>query len=168
MTELRIGAGVRPLVAADRSRVATLLAALRSAGIFTSDEVETAVELIDDWVESGESSDYYAYVLEDGGDVRGYVCLGPTPLTSGTFDLYWIAVDPVAHGRGYGHALLAFAEAEVRRRSGRLLLIETSSQATYAATIRFYERNGYDLTARIPNFYKPGDHKLVYAKELSG
>ena len=25
----------------------------------------------------------------------GYACTGPTPATEGTFDLYWLAVDPV-------------------------------------------------------------------------
>jgi len=54
----------------------------------------------------------------------------------------------------------------VRHRGGRLMLIETSSQESYGATVAFYERTGYDLVARIPGFYRPGDDKLIYAKEL--
>ena len=47
-----------------------------------------------------------------------------------------------------------------------MILIETSSQETYGATVRFYERSGYQLAARIRNFYKIGDDKLVFQKEL--
>lgn len=157
---------VRALLPADRSAVDGILCALRAAAIFNDDEVQTALELIDEWVQDGEASGYLTYVIEDAGGVRGYVCFGPTPMTEATYDLYWIAVDPASQGRGYGQRLLASAESEVERRGGRLLLIETSSQAAYGATIRFYERSGYDLAARITNFYRPGDHKLVYSKQI--
>ncbi len=54
----------------------------------------------------------------------------------------------------------------MRATAGRLLLIETSSQESYGATIRFYEKSGYPLVARIKGFYRPGDDKLIFAKEL--
>ncbi len=43
---------------------------------------------------------------------------------------------------------------------------ETSSQETYAPTIRFYKRAGYELIARIRNFYRIGDDKLVFVKRI--
>jgi hypothetical protein len=42
-----------------------------------------------------------------------------------------------------------FAEDEIARRDGRLVLIETSSQASYESTTRFYERCGYGLIGFI-------------------
>jgi ribosomal protein S18 acetylase RimI-like enzyme len=159
---------IRPLVAGDREAVRSIV---DRAGNFTADEAATALELVDDWLANAETSGYLVYVLtsEDaaGRRVHGYVCFGPTPLTDGTYDLYWIAVDPACQGHGYGRRLLQFAEDEVRRRGGRLLLIETSSQETYGGTIRFYERGGYELAARIRNFYRVGDDKLVFAKTLT-
>jgi ribosomal protein S18 acetylase RimI-like enzyme len=156
---------IRPLVAGDREAVATLLV---RTGSFTDDEVATAVELIDEWLARGESSGYFTYVAGEAGDtICGYVCFGPAPLTDGTYDLYWIAVGPEAQGHGVGRQLMAFAEADVVRRAGRLLLIETSSQAGYQSTVEFYERCGYRLAARIDNYYRPGDDKLIYAKTLS-
>ena len=137
-----------------------------AVGVFSPVEVETAMELVDEWLAKGEASDYLIHVVEDGGAVRGYVCYGPTPLTEGTYDLYWIAVDPASQGKRYGQRLLAFAEADMRRRRGRLVLIETSSQDKYAATARFYERAGYELVSRIRGFYRVGDDKLTFAKEL--
>ncbi len=46
-----------------------------------------------------------------------------------------------------------------------MLLIETSSQATYARTVDFYRRNGYAQEARVRNFYRVGDDKLIFLKE---
>jgi ribosomal protein S18 acetylase RimI-like enzyme len=155
----------RPLESRDRSAVSVIL---ERVGNFSDQEKKIALELIDSWLTSGEASDYLCWILEDDAGVRGYVCVGPTPLTDGTFDLYWIAVDPTAQGRGYGQALTRLAEDEARSRGGRLLLIETASQEMYAPTIRFYERAGYELISRISDFYKVGDDKLTFAKRLDG
>jgi ribosomal protein S18 acetylase RimI-like enzyme len=153
----------RPLEPDDRGAVTGILERVR---IFSEQEQKIALELIDAWLKSGEASDYLCWVLADNGGVRGYVCIGPTPLTDGTFDLYWIAVDPTTQGCGYGQALVELAEDEARARGGRLLLIETASHDAYASTIRFYERAGYKLVSRIRDFYKKGDDKLTFAKAL--
>ncbi len=155
------------MVAADRSGVFRIL---ESAGNFTPEEVGTALELIDEWLELGEHSGYLTYVMEDVGEeeskVWGYVCFGPTPLTESTFDLYWIAVDKTKHRSGVGKKLLKFAEEEVLRRNGKLLLVETSSMEAYGGTIAFYEKTGYELVGRILEYYKAGDDKLIFAKKL--
>ncbi len=154
---------IRRMEPGDRSRVLDIVTA---TGSFTPVEIEIAMEVVDEGLAEPER-DYFLSVVEDGeGRVTGYECHGATPLTEGTYDLYWIAVDPAAQGGGYGRTLLRFAEEDVLRRGGRLLLIETSSQESYGATIRFYEKSGYPLVARIPGFYKPGDDKLIFAKDL--
>ena len=158
---------IRPLVAADRSGVFRIL---ENAGNFTPEEVATALELIDEWLELGEHSGYLTYVLEsqgeEGSEVLGYVSFGPTPLTESTYDLYWIAVDKSKHRGGVGKKLMKFTEEEIARRGGNLLLIETSSQETYGGTIQFYERTGYELVGKIKEYYKPGDDKLIFVKRL--
>jgi ribosomal protein S18 acetylase RimI-like enzyme len=158
---------IRPLVAADRSGVFRIL---ESAGNFTPEEVATALELIDEWLDLGEHSGYLTYVLEAEGEAKevlGYVSFGPTPLTESTYDLYWIAVDKSKHRGGVGKRLMKFTEEETLRRGGKMLLIETSSQETYGGTIQFYERSGYELVGKIPEYYKPGDDKLIFAKRLA-
>ncbi len=157
------GMKTRPVKKSDIPRIREIVL---SSGNFTGEEVETAIELAEEAVGRGESSGYIAVALEAEGRMKGYVCYGPTPLTDGVYDLYWIAVDSLSEGKGYGRALLQFVEEDVRNRGGRMLLIETSSQDKYAHTIRFYERAQYTLAARIRNFYRIGDDKLIYLKEL--
>jgi ribosomal protein S18 acetylase RimI-like enzyme len=83
------------------------------------------------------------------------------------YDLYWIAIDPAVQGKGFGRRLIEYAEGEIVKCGGRMLLIETSSQEPYGDTIRFYKKAGYKLVARIKNFYRIGDDKLVFSKVLA-
>ena len=98
--------------------------------------------------------------------MQGYACFGPHSLTQGTYDLYWIVVDPTAQGRGIGHTLLAQVEAEVQARGGRLLLVETSGTPAYAPARQLYETSGYRCEATIHDFYAPGDSLLIFSKGL--
>ena len=159
---------IRSVTAADRGRIAEILMAVAR---FTDDEIRWAMDLVDKSVDDPENGEYVVSVLDepDSGPHRmlqGYVCYGPTPRTVGVFDLYWIAVDPRRQGQGFGQLLLRFVENEVRRQNGRMLLIETSSKESYAPTIRFYQRSGYDEISRIKDFYRIEDDKVVFCKKL--
>ena len=158
---------IRQLEPRDRSRIEEMVV---SSGKFNAVEIETALELADDALKEGDESGYIFVVLDYGEAhpvLHGFACYGLAPLTQGVYDLYWIVVDPVAQRKGLGRYLLEYVERDVTKRGGRMLLIETSSQETYSATIRFYERNGYQLMARIKNYYRIGDDKLVFSKELT-
>lgn len=165
--KLRVGfhsMNIRPVIAADRQRIHEILVAVN---IFNEEEVRCAEELVELSIGEPEKGEYISYVAEDpAGAIHGYVCYGPTPLTDGVFDLYWIAIDPTRQGQGCGQILLRFVENEVRRMRGRMLLIETSSKESYASTMRFYERSGYDEISRIKDFYRIEDDKVVYCKRL--
>lgn len=98
------------------------------------------------------------------GQTVGWVCYGPTPCTVGTFDIYWIGVSSAWQGHGIGRALTAFVEQAIRDRGGRLFVVETSGRDSYTPTRRFYEALGYHLAASIPDFYGPGDPRVIFIK----
>ena len=97
----------------------------------------------------------------------GYACAGPTPATEGTFDLYWLAVDPTAQGKGIGTTLVRAVERELRDRGARMLLVETSSRPDYSNTRAFYARCGYNEAARITDFYAPADDRIMLTTRLT-
>jgi ribosomal protein S18 acetylase RimI-like enzyme len=110
---------------------------------------------------------YESLVLTDDGDRPvAYACFGATPMTEGTYDLYWLVTDAAERGKGLGGRLLADVEAELRRRKARLLRIETSSLEGHGGARRFYERAGYGTVGLIPDFYRPGDDLVTLAKRL--
>lgn len=154
---------VRSLIRSDREPLRTLLV---ETDVFTDDEVGIALELIDAVLNNPEQKDYIIYCCEANGQVAGYYCIGPTPATRGTFDLYWIAVKPTAQGLGIGGMLNKHAEGIVHSMGGRLLIAETSSQPKYQKTRRFYLTHGYSELARIQDYYRIGDDLVVYGKYL--
>lgn len=142
-----------------------VLGLVRATGFFTDAEVGVAEELIDVYLEKPDQKDYRVEVVEDDAKaVAGYMTWGPTPLTEGAYDIYWMAVSPSEQGKGRGKALVAWVEDEVRRRAGRVIIIETSSQPKYHGTRRFYIDLGYKEVARVPDFYRAGDDRVIYAK----
>jgi len=153
---------VRPMKKSDKPAVMDIL---RRSGMFNPEETAVAEEQIDIVFDQPQQKDYHEVILEeDDGRVAGWMSWGPTPMTEGTYDLYWIAVDPDRQGRGLGKVLVGWLEDLVRRERGRLILIETASQATYESTRQFYLRQDYREAARIADYYKPGDDRIIYAK----
>ena len=153
---------LRPVGRAQRARLERITAA---TGLFRPDEVAIAVELLDDALAGDGDYRFLGAYVDD--ELAGYACWGPTPGTTGTFDLYWIVVDPPAQGRRVGTALLEAVEERLTTDNGRLIIVETSSRADYAPTRAFYERRGYSAAARIPGYYAPGDDLVVYLKDLT-
>lgn len=136
-------------------------------GVFTHEEVATVDELLQAHLYNPIQQDYDFYVACDESDqVLGFVCFGPTALTEGTFDLYWIAVAKSAQGGGVGRKLMEWTEEHLHAAGGRLLVVETSGTAEYAPTRGFYERRGYEGHLSVPDFYRPGDDLIVYSKHL--
>jgi len=135
---------------------------------FTDEEVQIAIELIGIVLNNSSQLDYVINTaISEHGNVVGYYCLGPTSLTIGTYDLYWIAVQPSFHNRGIGKQLLHHAEDYVIDRGGRLIIVETSSQNKYEKTRKFYSRNQYNELSRIKDYYKIGDDLVTYGKYVS-
>jgi len=143
------------------------MALLRGTPEFKPAEVVVAEEVIDSYLADPAGSGYNTLVAEDGPAISGYICYGPTPLTEGTWDVYWIAAAAGEQGKGVGSALLAYAEDKIKEAGGRLIVIETSSQTSYVKSRRFYSNHGYGAIARLPDFYAPGDDKIILQKRLN-
>lgn len=127
--------------------------------------MDCALELIDAASQAG-NPDYQVLVASRDAKIVGYVCYGPTPMTDGTFDLYWIASDPLVRGQGVGAALVSAMEGDIRRRKGRLIRVETSAMEAYGPTRGFYAAMQYKEESRFRDFYKPGEDLIVLAKRL--
>jgi len=156
---------IRNILAKDRPAILKIIEATK---MFSDAEIAVATELIDIVLQRPDQKDYLIYVSVNAEDaVCGYICIGPTPATEGTFDFYWMAIEPRLQGQGLGQALLHHAEQYVRSCHGRLIIIETSSQDKYYLTRKFYLKNNYSVIAQIKDFYRLGDDRLIYVKYLN-
>ena len=152
---------LRALCPADQGRVEAIT---RAVEMFRDDEIPVALEVFRG-AASG-SPDYDGIAADVSGSLAGWIAWGPTPCTLGTYDLYWLVVDPARHGGGIGTALVREMEHRLRD-SARLIIVETAGRDDYAGTRAFYQALGYQPAARIPDFYAPGDDQVVYVKYLT-
>lgn len=155
---------IRPLAQEDREKIHSMLIGTQ---VFTPEEIDVAMELVDIVLCNKSQRDYQIHCIVDEQDQPvGYICYGPTPMTFGTFDLYWIAIDPDSQGKGVGSILLDFLEKTVIELKGRMILADTSSMPQYEKTKRFYLKNGFQEVSRVPDYYYPGNDRITYCKKL--
>ncbi|MFH0992388.1 MAG: GNAT family N-acetyltransferase [bacterium] len=147
--------------------IEALTSILQETRVFNPNEIDVAVELMQVAAGDPHQKDYILYTfVEEPGIVRGYYCMGHTPMTVSTYDLYWIAVDLSCHGKGIGKQLLLHCEELAKSKGGTLIIAETSSLPKYENTRMFYLKNNYTEASRIRDFYSPGDGLVVYCKYL--
>jgi len=153
-------------VPSDRDVVRQLALA---CGGFSPAEIEIAVELVEDRLARGLSASGYHFLFAQwapGVPSLGYACYGPIALTAASWDLYWIAVAKPGQGRGIGRRLLAEVERRAAALGAASLHADTSGREAYARTRAFYAGAGYARAAELPDFYGPGDAKVVFVKRL--
>ena len=151
------------VMADDVGRIRALVA---STGFFGAAEVDIAAELVTERLTKGIRSGYHFVLAERGSGLVAYACYGPIDGTQDSFDLYWIAVAPEEQGKRLGTQVYARAEAAMRRTGAKRIYADTSSSDRYAPTRGFYQRMGFTEQARLPDFYGPGDGKVIYVKTL--
>jgi GNAT superfamily N-acetyltransferase len=155
---------LQPLVPDDREKISRLL---QQGNVFNPEEIQVALELIDEALNRVGRKDYQVFCAFDNDrNLAGFICFGPIPMTERCYDLYWLKVDEASSRKGVGGTLLEFMEECVAREGARRIYVETSSTAPYQAAKSFYEKHGYQLLCSLKDFYREGDHKMIFMKEV--
>jgi len=154
---------IREIRPADRE---ALIRLCRCQKNFNAQEVEVAIEVIDDALDPAKNDYQILTALNAAEQVAGFICYGAIPLTDKRFDLYWIAVAPDRGRQGIGKLLLDEMEKRLAAFSPAHIYVDTSSTPGYDAARAFYAKNGYRIAATLANFYRNGDDKVVFMKEV--
>lgn len=144
---------IRPMVPGDLDAMKEVI---RATGLFPAALLEGMV--------TGDSDPGALWLVAERAELTALAYVAPERMTAGTWNLLLIAVHPDHQETGVGSALIARVELAVRDRGAHLLLVETSGQAEFAATRRFYQQRGFTPEARIRDYYQPGDDKIVLRK----
>ncbi|RJP25461.1 MAG: GNAT family N-acetyltransferase [Candidatus Abyssobacteria bacterium SURF_5] len=155
---------IRPLKGEDKDQIVRIL---RERRVFPEHEMKVAIEVLDDALRFPERGDYQTFcAVGEQGDLAGYICFGLIPITDAAYDLYWIAVSTHYGRQGVGGALVKHMEHLARSQGARQIYIETSSLPAFEQARTFYKKNQYELVSILTDFYKAGDHKLIFMKNL--
>jgi ribosomal protein S18 acetylase RimI-like enzyme len=154
---------VREMKKEDRKHILNIIKKIK---IFNDEDQRIAIELVEEIVNGPNTEGYHVLCAVSGEKISGYICYGPASLCVGTYEVYYIAVDPDNFRSGIGKLLMNKMAEELIKEGGRLILLETSSSEEYAGTRNFYLKLEYHEVARIRDFYKDGEDKVVYEKRL--
>eukprot|EP01118_Nematostelium_gracile_P014010 TRINITY_DN537_c0_g1_i1.p1 TRINITY_DN537_c0_g1~~TRINITY_DN537_c0_g1_i1.p1 ORF type:complete len:153 (-),score=41.01 TRINITY_DN537_c0_g1_i1:48-506(-) len=125
-------------------------------------------EMLDEMIEpyfSDPSTDIWLTKEIDQTPIAIAYC-APEKMTSGTFNLYLIAVDKAHQGTGIGTEIINHLEELLKKRSARILIVETSGLPEFEKTRGFYKRQKFVQEATIRDFYQDGEDKIVFWKNL--
>jgi ribosomal protein S18 acetylase RimI-like enzyme len=148
----------------DREKILDLL---RQTAVFNEQEINIAMEIVDLVLTKRDRGEYQAFCYYDSkNQFMGYICFGPIPLTDSSYDLYWIAVDRNVAGKGVAAELVRFMEEQVAGQGGKKIYVDTSATPQYGAARAFYEKQGYRVACVLDDFYREGDHKIIFIKDL--
>ena len=150
---------IRPVTTAD---VDDLKLVLDSCELFPSDYLD---EMISDYFNNAETEDiWFTFLIDEKPIAIGY-CI-PEKLTEGTYNLLAIGVSQNAQRKGVASAMMEYIEQQLKQNNGRLLLVETSSDDAQMAARKLYQKIGYKQVAMIDDFWKEGEDKIVFLKQL--
>ena len=154
---------IRPTTPDD---TAALIALTVATGLFSADETEVLDKMFADYF-GGNIHAGHVCITDEEGEPRGVAYYSPATATDGTGYLLLIAVQPDFQGQGRGAALLRHMEKALQKSGQRVLLVETSGLPSFERTRTFYAKCGYEEEARIRDFYKAGEHMIVFRKVLN-
>jgi len=109
-------------------------------------------------------SNYYACVLEDGGNMIGYALMS---MAAGEAHVLNICIHPDQQGKGLGRALMHSLEQTARTHKVEMLLLEV--RASNKRAINLYESMGFNELGCRENYYpshKGREDALVLAQQL--
>ncbi len=145
-----------------KNDIPALKMVLDSSGLFPSDLLD---DMISGYLNDPSSTDIWFTALVDDTPIAIGYC-APERLTEGTYNLYAIAVAKLHQGTGIGTQMMTYIEGLLRKKKGRILIVETSGKADFERTRQFYRTCDYTEQAVIPEFYDEGDDKVVFWKKL--
>ncbi len=145
--------------------ITPLIALAEASGLFEPSQTEELAQMLDQHFD-GETENPDLWFTDDDHGVVGVAYVVPERMTEGTWNLYLIAVHPDRQRQGRGSALLRHVEQVLAERGERVLLVETSGLKSFDYVRSFYKKSGYDEEARIREFYKAGDDKIIFRKAL--
>lgn len=147
--------------------VPAIRALVERTGVFYPEETVIAEELVQECLDQGAKSYYRCLVAEQNHRLGGYACYVEVGGTLGTFELYWLAVDPAMQGQGIGLLLLQTLEDRIRMLGGLRIYIATSMRDDYLPARSLYAKAGYRQQAILTDYYRTGDHLVYFNKDLS-
>jgi ribosomal protein S18 acetylase RimI-like enzyme len=148
--------------AVERSDIDGLKLVLDSSDLFPSEYLD---EMISDFFTNADTEEIWYTLIENSQPAAIGYCV-PEKLTNGTYNLLALGVSKDAQRKGVATAMMSYIEQLLKRKGGRVLIVETSSSEAQMGARAFYSKIGYTQMATIVDFWNDGEDKIVFWKKL--
>jgi len=151
---------IRPALRIDLPELKEVIA---TTGLFPPEMLDG---MMADYWNNPDSGDIWLTAVVQGKPTAVAYC-APERLTDGTYNLYLIAVHKDHQGKHIGRTLLHYVEQLLQSQGKRILLVETSGLPEFELTRKFYDQCHYHREAVIRDFYRQGEDKVIFWKQLT-
>lgn len=79
----------------------------------------------------------------------------------------WLYVDSSYRNIGAGRLLHDGIVKEAKSRKARKLYLDVGNENDHESALRMYDKIGYKQEGALMDYFEPGEHKLIYALDLS-
>lgn len=156
---MTINEKIRPVIKSDINHLKIVV---DSCELFPSEYLDG---MISDYFNNPETQDIWFTYLENEEPIAIGFCV-PEKLTDGTYNLLAIGVKKENQRNGIASKMMKYIEGVVKKIKGRILIVETSSDAAQIGARNFYQNIGYTQMATIKDFWKDGEDKIVFWKRI--
>ncbi|GAB4366317.1 MAG: hypothetical protein Kow0042_06140 [Calditrichia bacterium] len=141
---------------------------LQQNEMFLAEDIQTAMERVDSFLFDKKVKQFQIIVAADGKTekILGYACFGPDPSVSGSFQLFRLAVSPLAQDQPIEETLLRAVEKEVLRKKGQSIICKIPSHGKYHRLKKFYLQNNFKKQRVIKSYYPSGVDQIILIKNL--
>jgi ribosomal protein S18 acetylase RimI-like enzyme len=106
------------------------------------------------------------WYTEENGEVVSAIIFVENEHRSGGYRLEYFGVHRHYRHRKLGWQLIQAMFSYCESADGRYVETFTCDLPEYASARKMFERNGFEFMCRMPDYYYPGEGKLLYIKNL--
>lgn len=117
-------------------------------------------------IHSLQESHIVCWYTEERGQVISAIIFVENEHRSGGYRLEYFGVHRDYRHRKLGWQLMKAMFAYCKQQDGRYIETFTCDMPEYESARNMFERNGFTFMCRLPDYYYPGEGKLLYLKLL--
>ncbi len=138
------------------------------SNMFLPEELTGVGEMLDTWLDNAAEPGHEWIVLDDNGTIKGAAYYAIETMADNVWNVFFIAVKAEQRRCGVASQMITFIEQAVKDRGGRIVLIETSSNAQFEPARQCYLKLNFTHEGTIRQFYGDTEDKMVFWKSLAG
>lgn len=119
-------------------------------------------------IRSLEDQHMFCWFEEEAGQIISAIIFVENEHRSGGYRLEYFGVHRSYRHRKLGWKLMNAMFQFCESRSGRYVETFTCDLPEYASARKMFERNGFVFMCHLPEYYYPGEGKLLYMKVIDG